>query len=257
LRWSGEDIQPLRILLLDIETAPNVAHVWGLFQQNVAINQILASGYVMCWGAQWLGDREVLYDSVHDSGPKKMLKRVHALLNEADVVVHYNGKKFDIPTLQKEFATHGMLPPAPFKQVDLYRVVKEQFRFPSNKLEFVLKEFGIPGKHKHGGHSLWIRCMAGEDKAWAEMKKYNVTDVRRLAPLYKKLLPWIKQHPNHGLYGEGGPMCPSCGSKAMQSRGYARTTTNIYQRFQCKGCGSWMRRPRAEKAPGVMRRDLG
>ncbi len=29
-----------KILVLDIETAPIVAHVWGLFDQNIGLNQI-------------------------------------------------------------------------------------------------------------------------------------------------------------------------------------------------------------------------
>ncbi|MCI0528756.1 MAG: hypothetical protein L0Y56_15060, partial [Nitrospira sp.] len=55
---------PVRILLLDIETAPNVAHVWGLWNQHVRINQLMASGYVMCWAAKWLGEEHIHFSSV-------------------------------------------------------------------------------------------------------------------------------------------------------------------------------------------------
>jgi len=93
----------MKILLLDIETAPNTVHVWGLWQQNVGINQILDSGYVMCWAAKWLGSEEIMFNSVKQSGIKRMLSQIHKLLSEADAVIHYNGDKFDIPTLNKEF----------------------------------------------------------------------------------------------------------------------------------------------------------
>jgi len=33
----------MQILLLDIETAPNTAHVWGLWNQNVSLNQLMES----------------------------------------------------------------------------------------------------------------------------------------------------------------------------------------------------------------------
>ena len=142
----------MKILLLDIETAPNIVHVWGLWQQNVAINQIIASGYVMCWAAKWYGNGEIMFDSVNRSRPKKMLQRIHQLIGEADVVVHYNGKSFDMPTLNKEFLTYGMLPPPPYKQIDLCVTAKREFRFPSNRLEYIARQLKIGEMIKHQGN---------------------------------------------------------------------------------------------------------
>ena len=45
-----------RVLLFDIETAPILAHVWGLWDNNVALNQIIADWHVLSWSAKWLGD---------------------------------------------------------------------------------------------------------------------------------------------------------------------------------------------------------
>lgn len=72
-----------------------------------------------------------------------MLKQIHALLNEADAVVHYNGAKFDIPTLNKEFILHGLPPPAPYKQIDLLRTARSQFKFPSNKLDYIAQALDL------------------------------------------------------------------------------------------------------------------
>ena len=44
------------MLTLDIETRPNLAHVWGLWQQNVGLSQIVERGHVMCWVAKWYGE---------------------------------------------------------------------------------------------------------------------------------------------------------------------------------------------------------
>jgi len=231
----------MKILLLDIETAPNLVHVWGLWQQNVGLPQIIASGYVMCWSAKWLGEKEVMFDSIHQSKAKSMLKGIHSLLDEADAVVHYNGTKFDIPTLNKEFLLHGMLPPAPYKQIDLLRVARSQFRFPSNKLDYVAQALKVGSKTKHAGHELWIRCLNWEEKAWKEMEEYNRNDVVLLEQVYFKLLPWIKNHPNQNLYSNEELICPTCGGHHHQRRGLAYTTICTYQRFQCKECGSWFR----------------
>lgn len=228
----------MKILHLDIESSPNTAHVWGLWQQNVSINQLMESSYVLCYAAKWHGSDEIIFDSVHQSRPKTMLKGIHGLLNEADAVVHYNGTKFDIPTLNKEFILHNYNPPSPYKQIDLLRVVRSQFRFPSNKLDYVAQRLGLGKKHEHEGHELWVKCMNGDKDAWKRMEDYNIQDVVLLEQLYNKLLPWIKNHPNQNLFNES-VVCPTCGSHHLQKRGTAISTAGVYQRYQCKSCGSW------------------
>ena len=236
----------MKILLLDIETSPNTAHVWGLWQQNVSINQLMESSYVLCYAAKWLNSDEMLFDSVQQSKPKAMLKGIHGLLNEADAVVHYNGTKFDIPTLNKEFLLHRYSPPSPYKQIDLLRVVRSQFRFPSNKLDYVAQRLGLGQKHAHEGHELWVKCMNGDKDAWKRMADYNIQDVILLEDLYNTLLPWIKNHPNKNLHSDN-PCCPTCGDTHIQKRGTAVSATGTYQRYQCRACGSWSQGIKATK----------
>lgn len=149
----------MKILLLDIETAPHLAHVWGVWQQNVGMNQLLEPGYMLCWAAKWLGEKEVYFSSVR-KGAGRMVKEIHQLMSEADAICTYNGNKFDLPTLNKEIFMAGLQPPAPSKSVDLLRVVKQRFRFPINKLDYVAQQLGIGAKVEHEGHELWIKCMA-------------------------------------------------------------------------------------------------
>lgn len=241
----------MKILHIDIETAPNKAYVWGLWKQNVAINQIVEPGYTLCWAAKWHGKREVFFDSVYESGTSRMLKRIHKLLDEADVVCHYNGQKFDIPTLQGEFLMEGLGPPSQFKQLDLLKTTRSQFRFPSNKLDYVVQQLGLGSKTKHMGMEMWRDCMDGCDKAWKVMKRYNIQDVRLLEKYYKRLLPWIKNHPNWGLYLDADrPTCRNCGSTKVVKKGIERTNTLTYQRYKCRDCGTPLRgRKRLEPAP--------
>jgi hypothetical protein len=237
----------VKILLLDIESSPNTAHVWGLWQQNVSINQLMESSYVLCYAAKWYGDKEVIFDSVHQSRPKTMLKGIHGLLNDADAVVHYNGTKFDIPTLNKEFLLHSFNPPSPYKQIDLLRVVRSNFRFPSNKLDYVAQRLNLGKKHEHEGHELWVKCMNGDKDAWKRMEKYNIQDVVLLENLYGHLLPWIKSHPNHNLFSDGH-VCPNCSSSSLQRRGTAISATGTYQRYQCRSCGTWSQSTKSIKS---------
>jgi DNA polymerase elongation subunit (family B) len=194
----------------------------------------------MCYSAKWLGEEDVYFDSVHRNDAKKMLEGVHAMLCEADAVVHYNGSKFDIPTLNKEFLVHKMPPPPPIKQIDLLRTVKSQFRFPSNKLDYVAQRLGLGKKKEHEGHILWVKCMNGDKKAWKTMEEYNIQDVILLEKLYNRLTPWIKTPLNKTIMmkDRDGFVCPTCSKPSLLSKGFRYTTTGAYQRYQCKACGA-------------------
>ena len=230
----------MKILYLDIETAPNTAYVWGLWKETVNIERLIESRYVLSWAAKWKDSKEMMFDSVYQSGPRRMLRRIAALLDEADVVVHYNGKRFDIPTLNTEFVKYDMPPPSPYDQVDLYQVVKRIFKFTSNKLDYVVQSLGIGHKVRHPGFQMWVGCMAGDESSWKSMERYNKMDVVILERLYKKLLPWIPSHPNHAAF-EQDQVCPQCGGKHWVSRGYQTTKVSTYHRYRCKDCFKYFR----------------
>jgi len=242
----------MKILHIDIETAPHKVYSWGLWGQDISIKNIIEPGYTMCWAAKWDGKREVMFDSVHESKPEKMIKSVYDLLSQADAVVHYNGAKFDMPTLQKEFFMLR-LAPLDYKQIDLLKVARRKFKFASNKLDYICQQLGLGSKVKHMGTDLWKDCMDGDEKAWKIMKKYNKQDVVIMERLYHNMLGWIDAHPNRALYIDSNePVCRNCGSKDLMKNGKKMTNTGVYQRFQCRGCGRINRsRQQLEKKSGV------
>lgn len=228
---------------------------WGLWQQNIAPSQVAKGQSVACWAAQWLDDDEMMFDSVYQSGERGMLKSIHKLLDEADVVVHQNGERFDVPMLNTEFLKHGMKPPSPFKQVDLKKISRSKFRFPSSKLEYVAKVLGAGEKMKEDvNFELWLKCMAKDPVAWETMEKYNKQDVRITKRVYKLYLPWIAKHPNAGSYRDSEQqVCPNCASQRYHRRGYAVAHLKRYPRFQCQDCGAWFRSNVAEPNTKVIR----
>lgn len=232
----------MKILHLDIETAPHVVHVWGLFNQNVSIKQVIDSGYTMCWAAKWEGDRNVMFSSILETTPRRMVVKIHNLIGEANAVVHYNGNKFDMPTLNKEFLIHELGPPAPYKNIDLYRVCRQTIKVPSYKMDYIVQMLGLGGKVHHKGHQLWIDCMKKDPASWREMKRYNIQDVRLLEKLYHKLMAWIQVHPNQNVYNDDGVrVCVNCGSNHVNQKAWHYTGLGKYKRYRCMDCGKWMR----------------
>lgn len=236
----------MKTLFLDIETAPNTAMVWGLWKQNINLDFLLESGYVLCWAAKWLGDKNVKFCGLNTHSPTAMLQQIHDLLSEAECVVHFYGSKFDIPTLNKEFIQYGMPPPAPYLQLDLLPVVRKTFKFPSNKLDYVAKALGLEGKVRHRGAEMWRGCMAKDPASWKVMERYNKKDVKVLEAVYYRILPWVTNHPHTGLHDGTPNSCPNCGSTNLESRGLAYTKLSSYQRFRCTDCGTWTRGAKRE-----------
>lgn len=233
----------MRILTIDIENSPNLAYCWGLFKQNISIGQIEQPGQTISFAARWLGEKKVhFYSDFHD-GHEVMVQAAWDLLNEADAVIGFNSQMFDMVHLNREFILAGLTPPSPYKNIDLYLVVRKQFKFTSNKLDYVAQQLGLGSKTSHTGFSLWLDCMAGDEKAWTLMRKYNIQDTLLTEKLYLKLLPWIPNHPAIGLYDDTGSAvsCPNCGSKNLEKRGFAYTAVSTFQRFVCRGCGKWSR----------------
>ena len=243
---------PSKILIIDIETAPETAYIWKRFKETVGQTQIKESGYLMCVAWKWY-DTKTPTESISLYGHRSwnrgerandwlIIKKVHELLSEADIVVGHNIRSFDMPTLNARFAFWGLPPPAPYKICDTLEVVRKRFNLPSNSLESTSHYFNIPTKEKQP-FTLWRDCLNGVPEAWNKMVTYCEHDVDVTSELYKKIIPWADLHPNMALYDEDGNKitCPKCGSKNLERRGVQRTTTLKYQRYQCKDCGGWAR----------------
>jgi len=237
-----------KILLIDIETAPILASVWGLWDQNVGINQISLDWHLLSFAAKWLGDKKVFYEDQskvkHIENDKALLVKMTKLLDEADIVVAHNGNSFDVPKLRARMILSGLKPPSTFRSIDTLKEAKKLFNFTSNKLEYLSQKLTDAPKDKHKefpGFELWSECLAHNPRAWAEMKKYNIRDIYALEKVYIAMRPWIEGHPNLGMYvNSENPVCPKCRGH-VQARGFAITNFGKYQRYQCQKCGGWSR----------------
>lgn len=212
--------------------------MWGLYDQTVGLNQLVESHDVICFAARFLGEKKMHFADARDY--EGMVQLAHDLLDQADAVMHYNGKQFDMKHLNRLFLLQRLAPPSPYEQIDLLTVVRSNFKFPSNKLEHVATALGLGGKVKHSGFDLWTGVMENDPAAWRKMKQYNIQDVVLLEELYYILQPWIKAHPSRTLYdGEG--CCPICGGDHIQRRGLRHTKVSSYYQYQCQDCGGWLR----------------
>lgn len=235
-----------KILFLDIETRPMRGYFFGLRDQNIGLNQVEQFGSTSCVGAKWGGSREIMFFSDWQDGHKGMLEAVHALWQEADAICGYNNDKFDNKKLRGEFIKAGIEPPGPTTSIDLYKTVKSQFGFDSNKLDHVAQILGLGAKVKHSGFDLWLGVENGDPKAQAMMERYCKQDVRLTEKVYHKIRPFIVNHPHLGFVSPIA--CGACGSIRTQKRGVRRTKAMFIERVHCQECGSWQDGKRAKAA---------
>lgn len=184
----------MRVLLLDIELSPLIVTVWSLANNNyISPDKIMGNSEVLCWAGKWLGEDKTYFSSKKTTSKARMLKAMYRMLEQADVVVTFNGNAFDLKILNKEFALQGWGPPSPYKSVDMLLALRKKFRFTSNKLGYVTQMLGLGEKTPHTGYQLWLDCMnprsADYETSWATMERYNC-----LTPDHKVLtedLRWL------------------------------------------------------------------
>lgn len=236
-----------KVLIYDIETAPIVAHVWGLWENNVGLNQIESDWHVLSWSAKWLGapETEVMYmdqrgvKNIEDDS--KLLKQIWDLLNTADVVITQNGKKFDQKKLNARFILNGFAPTTSYRHIDTAQIARKHFAFTSNKLAYLSDKLcetykKLTNHGKFPGHELWVQCLKDNIEAWEEMEKYNKYDVLSLEELYNKLAPWDNSI-NFNVYTDTDSVACSCGSTTFRKNGFYYTNAAKYQKYTCKSCG--------------------
>jgi len=236
----------VRILTIDIESKPLTVYTWSLWDQHVGIDQIVDHGGLLCFAAKWAGDKEVLFFSEWGDGYQAMLEAAHRLLSEADIVVTYNGDRYDTRKLNQAFMLAGMAPPKPFKSVDLIKTNKQRFDLPSRKLDYLVRQTGVGAKVPHQGFSLWVDCMNGDPKAHAVMEKYNRGDVIVTEKAYLRLLPWLTNTPHMGMFTRDERSCPYCGSTKLSTGDdpldqLVHANVTSYRLFKCLRCEGWSR----------------
>jgi len=251
-----------KILFFDLETTPLFTAVWDTGKQYVNYTQILPDKdrTILSWAAKWSGKSEVMY---HDTSSKKdkrddleVVKSAKRALDEADVVIWQNGKRFDEKIVRTRCAKYELGEPDPYQSVDTLQIMRQNFKLPSYSLGYALKFFGIGEKYTsrpegYNGLELWLKCLgigctkSEQKKGFEVMRRYNPTDVTGLEALWEYINPYAKgvNYVNPNLYismwdEDGNPVdyiC-QCGSTEFHRNGFSRTQSGKYLRWKCKLC---------------------
>ncbi|QMP19084.1 hypothetical protein FKOIJHOC_00136 [Acinetobacter phage Ab_121] len=232
-----------KILFHDIETSLAVSYHFGQWQQNLGIKQQVFESHLLSHSWAW-NDGEVkgsilTREEVLKRDDSRLVMEVWALLDECDVYVAHNGKKFDVKKLNGFFLKHGLPPPSPYKVVDTLQISRNKFGLPFHNLAYLAKFLDVTRKIDNSGIELWISCAQGDQEALDEMLEYNIGDIVTLREVYYKIIGWDNNGVNMALYQPvQGLVCTHCGNDEM-IRLVGKTATTVqmkYNVYRCTSC---------------------
>jgi hypothetical protein len=247
-----------RILILDVERLPGITQQswWDrgdLQKRDVHHETVIREPRTTIACAKWYDQPDVMRFAEWDKGGRgQFLKRVHALMSEADIIVGHNLDNADVPWLKGDFYLPRighphrptLTPLPPFKTVDTLKVLRREFKSgaPFKSLAAFNQIVGIPGKTDAYDRDAMERAVAGSVEDRERETDYCAGDVVATQWTYDFLRPHIKNHP--ALFVDGQDKlttCNRCGSAttSVAKRYVANVLT--YSMRRCDECRAYSR----------------
>jgi hypothetical protein len=241
-----------KILILDVERIDGITlqHWWDrgdLKDRYIHHETVVRHPRTTIVCAKWYDSPDVVQLAEWDAGGRKaFLRKVHRLLERADIIVGHNVDKADLPWLRGDLHIEAGLPPLPpFKTVDTLKVLRTQFGSgaPFKSLDAFCQIVGLQGKTDHYDRLAMERAVS--DKSVEDRQRlvdYCAGDVIATQGLYDYLRPYIKNHP--ALFVDGKDkltVCNRCGhdTEPIAKRYVANVLT--YSMRKCLACGAHSR----------------
>ena len=234
-----------KILIVDIETAPMLAYLYGMYDQSIGVEQVVAHKYILSIACKWAHEDTIYYTDQRNrldlEDDKPILEWLMPFFEEANIVVGQNSERFDIRTINARIEYHQMKRYSDFRQQDTKKIAKKNFDLPSYSLAYMGEYFQLKNRKtthtKFSGFSLWREIVLNKNQeAFAEMEVYNKQDVLTTEELWKRLVKWDDKV-SYSVYSEDAmPKC-DCGCLDLRKNGFRWKNKGKYQRYSCFDCG--------------------
>jgi transposase-like protein len=230
------------VLVMDIETLPMIGYIWSPWQQDVRKEQLIKDWCILSWAAKWLDDPRMMCDcltpkEVVSRNDHRIVKSMWALMDDADVIIAQNGKKFDIPKLNTRFWKYQMPQPSSYKVIDTLDAARRAFGVTYNSLDYLGEYLGA-GRKLKTEFQLWVDCDGGDRVALGKMREYNERDVTLLEDVYLKMRGWVPNHPKFQIYDKIIGVCPVCLDPNTKEIGLYTASVRQYPEYRCSHCGA-------------------
>lgn len=175
-----------RIGIFDIETS------WG-FNADY--------GFMLCYVLKEYHNKKLYYDCITKKDivsfdyDKRIVKNLVNDLKNFDVLITYNGSRFDIPYSRTRALKHKLKYPmyGYIKHIDLYYIVKYKLKLGHNRLDDACALFGIRGKN-HVDMFIWLKASQGDVKSLQFVLDHCKRDVGKCTErLYDEIIDYARR----------------------------------------------------------------
>jgi uncharacterized protein YprB with RNaseH-like and TPR domain len=121
----------------------------------------------------------------------ELLKKLREIYEKYDIIIHFNGRNFDIKFLNTRMIKNNLQILPEMKQLDIYQIAKYRLRLRSKRLD-ALKEFLEIDEKEDGHHwEYWQMAGAGIKEGFDYVVEHCKKDVDRLAEVARRLKVYI------------------------------------------------------------------
>jgi uncharacterized protein YprB with RNaseH-like and TPR domain len=121
----------------------------------------------------------------------ELLKLIVKAYEQYDLVIHFNGRNFDVKFLNTRLIKNNLPILPEMKQLDIYQIAKHRLRIRSKRLD-ALKEF-LEIDHEDEGHKweYWQMAGAGVKEGFDYVVHHCIRDTDRLSEVAKRMKVFI------------------------------------------------------------------
>lgn len=230
-------------LYFDLESSPNIGLFWSSgYKQNIDYQNIIKERSIICICYKWEDEKQVhslSWDK--NQSDKKLLQEFIKVANQAHELVGHNGDKFDLPWVRTRCLYHRIELFPKYVTIDTLKLSRRQFRFNSNRLDYIASFLGI-GKKIKTDFNLWKDIVLNKcEKSMAKMIDYCKQDVKLLEQVHKELRLHDTPKTHYGVVlSNDKRLCPECASNNVvisKTRITAGGTKQI--QYKCNDCGKY------------------
>lgn len=193
------------ILYLDIEVSKSLYFNYGANVPSGYLNNddLVHEYFIICWSASYLHEDRIFSDCVNvkdakNWDDKNILKKIHDLMESADILAGHNVDRYDIRRLNTRFERHGFTPIIGKKTYDTLKIARSKMAFESNKLDYISQWYGFRPKDNITNAD-WLQIVKKPNKTILEkILTYNKGDVDSGKFVLQKLMKMANKKKYYG-----------------------------------------------------------
>lgn len=180
--------RPKKKLFFDIEVSPDIVLSWGVGNKiNISHESIIQERAIICICWKWAGEKTVHSLKWNQGDDKEMLIKFAKVIDSADEVIGQNSDNFDIKWVRTRCIYHRIPISPKFNSIDTLKMARAQFRFNTNRLDYMGRFLGFGGK-TDTNYDMWKDILLKNDtKSMNLMVDYCKKDVTLLEQVYNEL----------------------------------------------------------------------